>query len=266
MFGIPNADSIDTVDVGYRVNGKRILEGITFSLSRGGFVGIVGPNGAGKTTLVKILVDILKPTSGKIRLAGRETSTYGRKELFQRVAFVPQSIDFSFPLKVLDVVLMGRMPYLGRLEIEGSKDYAIALSALKTVGMEEFAARVITTLSGGEKQLVALAKAIAQGTEFLVLDEPTANLDIYHQLKIMSLLRGLAHGGKGVAIVLHDLRLAAKFCTKVLVLDDGRAVNFGEPAEVLTEEAISEVFKVRVCVLRNEVDGNTIIDPLEPIP
>lgn len=256
---------IEVTDVGYRINGNDILNDISISINAGDFVGIIGPNGAGKSTFARLLVNVLKPTSGNIDLSGQELSGINFRELYKKIAFIPQNLDFTFPFTVIDTVLMGRMPYMGRFEFEKDYDYQLAEQALRTVGMEEFSEREVTSLSGGEKQLVALAKAIVQQTDFLVLDEPISNLDISHQLKIMSYLDAMADKGKGIVVVLHDLGFASRFCDRILVLSKGRMVDFDKPEKVLSRSLISRVFGVDAEVYRSEYSGSFIVDPVKPV-
>lgn len=264
-IGMNQENRIEVKNASYRVNGKNILEDVSFSVREGDFISVIGPNGAGKSTLLKCMVRIIEPTSGSIKLAGKNISSYKLKELSKQVAFVPQNTDYNFPFSVSEIVLMGRIPHLGRLRVEGKEDYKVAEMCLKTVGMEEFSERIVTTLSGGEKQLVSIARAIAQEPKFLLLDEPTSNLDIYHQLNIMNLLRTLSDGKTGVVVVLHDLRLAAKFCDKILALSEGECVAFGNADDVLSEDIIENVFDVRVEIIRSKRTGNKVIDLIEPV-
>ena len=265
MDNLNGEKNIVVKDLGYSIDGIRILDNISFHVKAGEVIGIIGPNGAGKSTLVRLLVNILKPVTGSITINGSDISETGIGELYKIIAFIPQNLDFNFPFGVLDTVLMGRIPYLGRLGFEKENDYLIAADALETVGMTAFKDREVTTLSGGEKQLVALAKAIAQQTNFLVLDEPISNLDIKHQLEIMSYLGGMARGGKGLVVVLHDLALAARYCTKLLVIDRGSMIVFDTPEKVLNAELISGVFKVKAEVFRSGSSGALIVDTFEKV-
>jgi len=258
-----NDKNIVIQDISCTINGARILNGISFKVNASDVVGIIGPNGAGKSTLVRLLVNIIKPDKGNIFINGYELSGIKISELYKKIAFIPQNLDFNFPFRVIDTVLMGRMPYLGRLGFEKDHDYQLAADAIDTVGMSGFTDREVTTLSGGEKQLVALAKAIAQQTDYLVLDEPISNLDINHQHRIMSYLRDMGEGGKGLIVVLHDLALAARYCTRLLVLDKGNMIEFDTPEKVLSGPLISNVFGVRAEVYRSVRSGSLIIDTFD---
>lgn len=253
---------IRTEDLGYRVNGKYILNGVSFAAKSGEITGVIGPNGAGKSTLVRLLVSVINPSSGSVYINGTEISAMRTTDLYRRIAFVPQNLDYTFPFTVLDTVLMGRIPYLGRFEYEKDEDYDIAYAALSTVDMESFSSRYVTSLSGGEKQLVAIATAIAQSTAYMVLDEPISNLDINHQLKIMNYLRHQSEKGKGVIVVLHDLGLAARFCDRLLLLSKGGFVKLDTPENVLTGNVVAEVFGVNAEVYRSRYTGSIIVDPV----
>ncbi|MCH8028663.1 MAG: ABC transporter ATP-binding protein [Candidatus Dadabacteria bacterium] len=258
-------NSIEVNNVTYIADGKTIIKDITFGLNPGELIGVIGPNGAGKSTLIKNMVRIVEPDSGDVTLMGEPVSHYDAQAFARSVAYVPQSTEFTFPITVEEAVLMGRIPHLSGVRMEGAHDYTVSEQCLKVVGMEDFAERLVTSLSGGERQLVAIGRALVQEPAFLLMDEPTSNLDIHHQLTIMGLLVELTRSGKGILVVLHDLTLASRFCTKILAMSGGRVVSFGTPAEVLTEETISRTFRVSIRIERNEQTGSTIIEPLEPL-
>jgi len=236
---------LKTSGLSYGVNGKIIVEDVSFEIKRNEFLGIVGPNGAGKSTLLRLLARIINPTGGRILLDGENISGYEAKELYKKISFLPQTSYFDFPLSVLEVVLTGRYPYLGILESESKEDIKRAEDCLSLVDLEGFSRRKVTTLSGGEQQRVSIARVLAQGTDFIFLDEPSSHLDIHHKFALMELLESLAQEGKGVVAVLHDLDLASKFCERILVLENGRVAALGEPSRVLSEKLLSSVFKVR---------------------
>ncbi|MCY4262106.1 MAG: ABC transporter ATP-binding protein [Candidatus Dadabacteria bacterium] len=237
--------SIKTSGLSYRVNGKTIVDDVSFEIKRNEFLGIVGPNGAGKSTLLRLLVRIIGSTAGCILLDGKDISLYEAKELYKKISFLPQTSYFDFPLSVLEVVLTGRYPYLGILESESKQDIEHAEHCLSLVDMEGFSRRKVTTLSGGEQQRVSIARVIAQGADFIFLDEPSSHLDIHHKFALMELFESLAQEGKGVVAVLHDLDLASKFCERILVLENGQVASLGEPLHALSEKLLSSVFKVR---------------------
>jgi len=229
----------------YGVNGKTIVADASFEIKRNEFLGIVGPNGAGKSTLLRLLTRIIHPSGGNILLDGKDISRYQAKELYRKISFLPQSSYFDFPLSVLEVVLMGRYPYLGIFDSETKEDIKHAENCLSLMDMDGFSRRKVTTLSGGEQQRALIARVLAQETDFIFLDEPSSHLDIHHKFALMELLRSVAQKGKGVAVILHDLGLASRFCDRILVLESGRIKALGEPSRVLSEELLSSVFKVR---------------------
>ncbi len=238
-------ESIKTSGLSYGVNGKTIVDDVSFEIKRNEFLGIVGPNGAGKSTLLRLLARIINPSAGRILLDEEDISVYEAGELYRKISFLPQTSYFDFPLSVLEVVLTGRYPYLGIFESESEEDIRRAEDCLSLVDMEGFSRRKVTTLSGGEQQRASIARVLAQGTDFIFLDEPSSHLDIHHKFALMELLRSLAQEGKGVVAVLHDLDLASRFCDRILVLENGRVSALGEPSHVLSEELLSSVFKVR---------------------
>ena len=238
-------EPLKTSGLSYGVNGKIIVDDVSFEIKRNEFLGIVGPNGAGKSTLLRLLARIVNPTGGHILLDGEDISGYEAKELYKKISFLPQTSYFDFPLSVLEVVLTGRYPYLGIFESESKEDIKRAEDCLSLVDLEGFSRRRVTTLSGGEQQRVSIARVLAQETDFIFLDEPSSHLDIHHKFALMKLLGSLAQEGKGVVAVLHDLDLASKFCERILVLENGRVAALGEPFRVLSEKLLSSVFKVR---------------------
>lgn len=238
-------EPLKTSGLSYGVNGKIIVDDVSFDIKRNEFLGIVGPNGAGKSTLLRLLARIINPTRGRILLDGENISGYEAKELYKKISFLPQTSYFDFPLSVLEVVLTGRYPYLGILESESKEDIKRAEDCLSLVDLKGFSRRKVTTLSGGEQQRVSIARVLAQETDFIFLDEPSSHLDIHHKFALMELLESLAQEGKGVVAVLHDLDLASKFCERILVLENGRVAALGGPSRVLSEKLLSSVFKVR---------------------
>ena len=212
---------------------------------------IVGPNGAGKSTLLRLMAGLYKPTSGEIRVCGTSIARLSGRLRAQRVAFVPQHPPSDLDTSARDVVLMGRFPHRSLGLFESVADYEIAERAMKLTATLEFADRPLATLSGGEAQRVHIASAIAQEARILLLDEPTASLDIQHQLSIFRILTDRAHHeGLAVVVVTHDVNLAAQFCSHVLLLHEGRVVASGAPREVITPDVLNPVYGVRLVTLR----------------
>ena len=225
---------------------NEILKGIDISAENREFIGVIGPNGCGKSTLLKCIYRVLQPTGGAVMLDGNLLSSYRVRESAKKVAVVAQHNPVEFEFSVLEMVLMGRSPHKRALDRDNAEDYEIAYKALDTVGMREFEKRMFTTLSGGERQRVMLAQALTQQTQCLILDEPTNHLDIKYQLQIMDIVKGL---NLTVIAAIHDLNLAAMYCDRIYVMQDGLIAAEGTPAEVLTEDLIRTIYEVRAEIL-----------------
>lgn len=252
--------------VSCRLGDVEILRQVTFQLAAGELVGLVGPNGAGKSTLLRVLGGLLTTgVQGRIALLGRPLSTYSPREVARLIAHVPQATALDFPFTVRDIVLMGRSPHLGRFQLEGPRDRTIAEWAMRTADVLPFGGRLVSTLSGGERQRVLIARALAQEPAILLLDEPTSNLDIKHQLALLEMVRSLAHrDGLGVVAAIHDLPLAARFCDRIVLLTQGRVVAAGRPDQVFTPARLAQVFGVEVSVEREPTTGYLRLYPLRP--
>ncbi len=235
--------------------GREILSRASLALGPGELVGILGPNGAGKTTFLRALGGLLTPASGAVLLAGAPLAALARRDIARRLAFVPQVVQPPFAFPVRDFTAMGRMPHQARFAPESAADRSAVAEALRACALEPLADRSVTELSGGEWQRVLLARALAQEPRVLLLDEPTAHLDVRHQVGILQLVRGWIAGGRGVVAVLHDLNLAARHCTRIILMDGGRIVADGAPAESLTPETILRTFGVASRVLRDPATG-----------
>ncbi|HHX74134.1 MAG TPA: heme ABC transporter ATP-binding protein [Firmicutes bacterium] len=243
-------------DVTFAYGEHAVLDGTTFYVPQGSFLGIIGPNGGGKTTLLKLLSRLLQPQGGCILLGGQPLAAFTRKSLARNLAVVAQDTTASYQFSVEDVVLMGRAPYLGRFQSESLADYEIVHHALAVTGCTHLRERPVTELSGGERQRVMIARALAQQPKVLLLDEPTAHLDIGYQQEILDLLKHLSTSeGLTVVAVLHDLNLAAYFCQELVLVHNGRIHACGHPARVLTPEHLEEVYGIRVLVTPHPVFG-----------
>ena len=226
-------------------DGRFRLDGASFGLDGGELVGLLGPNGSGKSTLVKLIVRLLVPAAGEIRLAGRPAGDFRRAEYVRRVAYLPQEMRPAFAFTALETVMMGRSPYMGAMGFESETDYRKARAALERVDASAFAGVLLGELSGGERQRVHLARALAQEADLLVLDEPASFLDIKHQYELYELLRRLAREeGRACLCVSHDVNVAAAYCDRLVLLRAGRVAAVGEPAEVITAEALRQVYGV----------------------
>ena len=234
--------------VAFAVEAKRILDGVSVTSGAGEFIGLVGPNGAGKTTLIKCISGLLAHSRGTVHLDGRDLARMSPRDIAQVVAHLPQNTFVDFGFTSLEVVLMGRNPHLGPFQLEGSRDYEVARAGMKFTHTEWLSGREINTLSGGERQRVLIARALAQEPRLLLLDEPTANLDIQHQLQVMDLVRNLVDDGLAAVTAMHDLNMASAYCDRIYVMSEGRVVASGTPAEVLVPTLIRQVFGVGATV------------------
>lgn len=229
---------------------KKILQGVSFVLNAREVVGVVGPNGAGKSTLIKLLTKLLVPSSGVIKLNDQNVQALGRLELARHLAVLPQGGDLPMDYHVYDLVMMGRTPHLGFLARESKRDYDLIQSVMQRTDTWQFRERFASDLSGGEKQRVLLARALAQEPSYLLLDEPTNHLDLRYQVEVLSLVRQEVERGLSVLVVLHDLNLAARVCDRLIVLQQGSIVAEGTPNEILTESLLTEVYGTRVSVIQ----------------
>lgn len=242
---------IRTEGVTASLGGEQILKGISLDANAHEMVGLIGPNGSGKSTLLKCIYRVLAPSGGAVYLGAKQLSEYSVRESAKRVAVLAQHNYYNFEFSVQDVVLMGRSPHKRSMERDNSNDYEIVADALKTVGMEHFAKRSFSTLSGGEQQRVILARALAQQTPCLILDEPTNHLDIKYQLELMDIVKGL---GRTVICAVHDLNIGAMYCDRLFAIKDGEVVTSGTPREVITPEFIRTLYDVEATVIVDD-DG-----------
>jgi iron complex transport system ATP-binding protein len=244
-------------------SGRHVLEDVSVVVPRGAIVGLLGPNGSGKTTFLKLLAGTLKPLRGQVTLDGAAVGTLPRRVLARRIAVVPQETHSAFDFSVIEIVLMGRYPHLGAFELEGMNDLAIARDALAATGTAALEARPFATLSGGEKQRVVIAGALAQASHVLLLDEPTASLDLGFQLEIATLLARL-NRERGVTMVVstHDLNLAASLCTELVLLKSGRVLAHGPTDRVLNAANVRALYGVDADVSRHPYSGHLTVVPL----
>ena len=225
-----------------------VLKGVDLSVGEGEFIGIIGPNGSGKTTLLKLMTRILTPAGGVIRLGGRPLGEMGRRDLSRKIAFVPQEETTPFSFTAMEMVLMGRSPYLRGLQMEGEHDLAAAERAMTLTDCWRFRGRDIHTLSGGERRRVYIARALAQEPDIILMDEPTTHLDIHHQVEIMERVEELNRGGLTVVMVSHDINLAARFCATLVALREGEVIRHGRPEEVINGDLLEELYGCRLRV------------------
>lgn len=225
----------------YKTKQTEILRGVSLQVHPGEFVGVIGPNGSGKSTLLKNIYRMLTPTSGEILLDGNSLIKMSNRKMAERLAVVAQESEANFDFTVGEVVQMGRYPRKKMMEAANDQDRETVKRSLGMVGMEEFLERSFLTLSGGEKQRVLIARALAQETEMIILDEPTNHLDIGSQIKTLSLLK---HSGKTVLTALHDLSLAARFCDRIYVLKDGKNLCDGKPETLISSELVKKLYQI----------------------
>ena len=240
------------------------LDGLHFSVKEGAFVALIGPNGAGKSTLLRCISRILQPTRGAIYLDDRDLHKLPLKQLSRLMAVVPQDTAVDFDFTVEEIVFMGRYPYLGRLQKETPRDREIVQEAMQTTGIVHLAQQPATSLSGGERQRVVIARALAQEPEILLLDEPTANLDINYQVDFLELARKL-NREKGITIIaaIHDLNLAAQYFDDFILLSDKKILAAGKPEEVLTPENMNIAYRTPVVIGRSPLHGKLVITVLK---
>lgn len=244
----------------YAIDKIPILTDINLDLHAGEFVGLIGANGAGKTTLLKVISGLWPGATGEINLIDRPLSTYSTREIAQIVAHVPQSIHVDFAFSARDVVLMGRSPHLRRFDLESAHDRTIAERAMQITQTTHLTDRLIHTLSGGEQQRIVIARALTQEPRILLLDEPTSNLDIKHQMGVLRMVESLAQESQlGVIAAIHDLGMAARFCTRLVMLTRGRVAADGTPEEVLTPERLAQVFEIDAHIYRDPYHGHLAV-------
>jgi iron complex transport system ATP-binding protein len=241
--------AIDVRQLSHSFATRPVLEELTFSIESGNFFIIIGPNGAGKTTLMRSMGGLLSPHQGEIRIFEKSISGYRKKDFAQLVAYVPQGVPLEFPFSVAEVVLMGRAPYHSALGIERKTDFEIAARAMRFTGVDALASRPLDQLSGGELQRVMVARAICQEPRILLLDEPTASLDLAHQVHIMDLMENLkTESGTTVVMVSHDINLAGMYGDQLLLVKKGRILQQGVPADVLKADMLEDAYQCPVLV------------------
>jgi len=249
-------------DVEFSYASVHVLKDVSIELAESEMLGVVGPNGAGKSTLIRCIDRILKPQRGDILLDGRDTKEMHLMELAQKMGYIPQTASQVFPATVFDTVLMGRRPHLGWRSSE--KDTEMVLEMLQMLNIEEFAMRDINELSGGQQQKVFIARALTQEPDVLLLDEPTSNLDIRHQLEVMNIIKNIVRD-KGISAIMaiHDLNLASRYADRIVMMNSGNIFAAGDPVSVLTPDNIKWVYGVEAVVNNN--NGRPYNVPIRPV-
>lgn len=237
-----------------------VVDRVSLSIADGEFVGIIGPNGAGKSTLLKLIDGILQAKEGEIKLQSKPLHEYTRRQMAKMIGFVPQNFSTAFSYSVNDIVLMGRYPHLSAFASESANDYRIAERSMQSTDVWQLRQRQFGELSGGEKQRVVLASALAQEPQILLLDEPTSSLDIKYQYQFYSILQQLQQSrGLTIVVVTHDINLAARYCGRLILLKNGKVVDDGAPEKVITKEMMESVYEVEVEVLQHPQDGKPLL-------
>ncbi len=253
-----NKQTLAAHAVAFRRGSRKILDGVDFGFGRGELVSLLGGNGAGKTTLLRILLGLLSPKSGMVTLGGAPLASLGRRGFAQKVAYVPQAHVAPFPYRAREIVALGRAPAVGLFGRSGAHDAEVAEAALAMLRISHLAERDYTTLSGGERQLVMIARALAQGAKLLVLDEPMAGLDYGHQLRLLSHLRRLVDEGFGLLMTTHHPDQARLASTRIATLVEGRIACDGRPEEALTRETIRRLYGVDPAIIFHEIERSGI--------
>ena len=253
-----SAVRVERVQINFE--GTVILRDVELNVTQGEIFGLIGPNGVGKSTLINVISGIVSPNSGRVFLNGEDVSHLQPKERARQVAIVPQNPSSAPGFKALDMVLMGRNPHLGLLEWEGHYDLNICQKAMELTNTWQFRDRYVRSLSGGERQLVFIARALVQEASVLLLDEPTAHLDIGFQSEVLELIRQLrSSSGLTVMMAMHDMTLAGQYCDHIALMNKGTVHSIGEPEKVLTSDNIYRVFGADVTIIKHPIHGTPVI-------
>ena len=248
---------LKNLSIGY--GNKSVLQDVNAKINKGEIVGIIGCNGAGKSTLLKTIRGLLPKQSGEILYFGRKLESFSEKELAREVAYLQQNVEVGFGYTGKDIVLAGRYPYMKWWKGESISDEELALKCMEYTGTKELAERPVNEVSGGQKQRILLAKVLAQQTPILFLDEPTTGLDMVYQEEIFRFSQALAEMGKTILMVVHELNLAAKYCSRIILLGEGTVIADGRPDNVFTEKILSKTYNAPVRVIRSH-NTNEIIE------
>jgi len=259
------APLLEARNLGFAYQDRPVLAEVSFSIAAREVVGLVGPNGSGKSTLLRLALGLLAADHGEVCIMEQPVAALSRKALARRAAFVPQDTVMDIAFTVRDVVAMGRHPHLGRFQPETDTDAEAIRWALAATATQELAERALQELSGGERQRVILARALAQQATVLLLDEPTANLDVAHQLEMLMLVRRVVEEERCALIAIHDLALAARFCDRIVMLSEGAVVALGTPREVITEARLARYFRIHSRVRWDPELGGLLVLPRAPL-
>lgn len=246
-------------DIVVSFDGKAVVDHVDAAVQEGEVVGLIGPNGAGKTTLLRVLASLLRPENGDVLLGDRPILDFSARDRAKKIAYLPQGQSIEWPLSVIRLVSLGRLPHLSPWSDMQDEDRVAIEDAIHAADIDHLRDRTVTTLSGGERARALLARAVAGQPEFLLVDEPTASLDPGHQLTVMKLLRDRAHDGVGVIAVLHDLTLAARFCDRLILMHEGKVLADDDPETVLSDENLAKAFGITA--IRGQSDDGFFIVP-----
>jgi iron complex transport system ATP-binding protein len=253
----PTVLSASGLSFRYNGSGRDVLHDLSLEVPGGMVTAILGPNGSGKTTLLRLLLGVLRPQQGAIRVAGRPQEGYSRRQLSQLVGLVPQDEHLPFDFSILEYVLLGRAPYLHPLATPGEADTRLALDALRAAGLEGMQARPLPNLSGGERQLAVLARTLAQQPRILLMDEPAAHLDLGNQGRLLDIIGELARGGTTVVLTTHDANLASAIADHVVLMAEGRILEAGPVDAVISADKLSATYGVPIAV--GTIDGRRVV-------
>mgnify|MGYP006104761695 FL=1 len=238
-----------------------VLKDLSISIQKQDFIGLIGPNGSGKSTLLKIMGGVLKTDSGSIQFKKTSVSKINKKLFAQSVSWIPQDHPMVFPFKVSEIVMMGRHPYLSALAFESEEDFDITRRAMETTMTSQFSDRYFNEISGGEKQRVMIASALAQNPKMMLLDEPTSALDLKYQIQILNILKNLnVNHDMTLVIAMHDLNLASRFCNRLVLLSEGEIVRDGTPQQVLEKDILEQVYGIDIELSTR--DGYIMVHPV----
>lgn len=255
--------SIEVKNLKFGYKEDLVLRDISFNIEKGKFISIIGPNGSGKSTILKLLNNIYHPNSAKILIDGKDIDSFKKRDLAKKMALVPQDTIIDYEFTVQEVVLMGRYPYKGRFEKDNENDSKIVKEALELTNTLHLKDRVITEISGGERQRVLIARALAQNPSIILLDEPTAHLDINHQIEILNLLKRLnKEKGTTIVLVIHDINLGVRYSDEVIMMNKGKILGKGIPEKVVTKDNIELAYNLKVAIDRNKYTDTIYLTPV----
>lgn len=245
--------NIKVEDFYFGYNDKYLLENINLEFNRGNMYAILGRNGSGKTTLIKLILGLLDSNRGLITIGGKNSKNISNNVLSKLIAYVPQNEEATYEIKVIELVVMGRNPYLNLFDMPLYKDYELAQSALKNLGIEHLMQKSYSEISGGERQLVLIARALVQDTKFILMDEPVSNLDIRNQHDVLKKIKNIARDFNiGIVLSIHDPNLAIRYCNEALLLKNGKIIHSGKAKEIISQKSLLEVYDLNFEVLNSK--------------